>query len=189
MIRVNQFMRSRRRLRQDSQPAKRVIPLVRLQNSRWNRFAANSMKPVASRNKIARKLFRGSVSFKSNQRLLTLQPPHIHISRFKNNFSARICPRRNQILDHFMLRVNHHALAARQIRKIDAVPASAKSQLHAVVHQSLPHHPLAQAKLVQQVHRPLFQHTCPHALFDVLPRLRLQNYALDARPLQQMRQY
>ena len=189
MIRINQFVRSRWRLRQNPQPAERIIALIRFQNSCRNRLAANSMKPVASRNKIALKYFRRPVFFKPNRRLFTLQPLHTHISRLKNNFSARVQPRRNQILDHFVLGVDHHALAARQIRKIDAVPASAKSQLYAVVHQSLPHHPLAQAKLVQQVHGSLFQHTCPHSLFDVLPRLRFQHDAPYSRPLQQVRQY
>jgi len=35
----------------------------------------------------------------------------------------------------------------------------------------------------------LFQHTCPHSVFDVLPRLRFQHDALDARSPQQVRQY
>src|SRR5260221_624306 len=79
-------------------------------------------------------------------------------SRHKNISSTCLPPRHNQILDHFVLRVNQHALPARQARKTDAAPQSPNSQRHSVVHQPLPHHPLAQAKLVQQVRGPLFQH-------------------------------
>src|ERR1700691_3296934 len=53
MVGINQFFRRRRRLRQNAQPAKRILPHIFDKHSRWNAGTANSVEAVASGDKIA----------------------------------------------------------------------------------------------------------------------------------------
>ncbi len=52
------------------------------------------------------------------------------------NFSARFQPRRDQILNHFMLPVDCDPLAIRQIGEINPVASPLKAQLDSMVHES-----------------------------------------------------
>src|SRR6267143_4171832 len=52
------------------------------------------------------------------------------------NFSAVFQPRRDQILNHFMLPVDGNPLAIRQISEINPVPSPLKAQLDPMVHES-----------------------------------------------------
>ncbi len=62
-----------------------------------------------------------------------IQAVHADVARLENNRESRREPRGDQILDHFLLRVNRDGLASGQIVKVDAVAAPVESQSDAVV--------------------------------------------------------
>ena len=88
-----------------------------------------------------------------------------------------------------MLGVNRNAASAGELAEVDAVAASAESQLDAVVHQALAPHSIAQAGFIQQVDGALLQHAGPDTLLDVLPAPGLDHHRLDALQVQQVRQH
>jgi hypothetical protein len=68
---------------------------------------------------------------------------------------------------------------------IDAMAAPAKTQLDAVMDESLSPHPLADARFVQDVYSALLQNARPDAALDVLAAAGFDHDGLDALQPQQ----
>src|SRR5262245_12196912 len=68
---------------------------------------------------------------------------------------------------------------------IDAMATPAKTQLDAVVDESLSAHPLADARFVEDVHSALLQHSRPDAALDILAAAGFDHYGFDALQPQQ----
>src|ERR1700747_223549 len=90
------------------------------------------------------------------------------IFRFENNRLIRGQSSGNQVLDHFVLRVNGAALTAGECAKIDPVPASVEAQFDSAMLQAMPLQPLAQSEFMHQVNSALFQYAGADSFFDVL---------------------
>ena len=87
-----------------------------------------------------------------------------------------------------MLAVDRDPLAAGEGREVDPVPGAAEANLDPLVDQGLAVHPLAEAGLVEDVDRPLFQHAGADAVLDVLPAAVLDDNRLDAFAREQVRE-
>ena len=107
--------------------------------------------------------------------------------RLKTNRRAKAKPRGDQVLDHFLLRINGDGFPG-EFLEIDAMPRAIKAQLNPVVLQPLAIHPRAHAGFAQDFHGSLFQHSGAHTAFNVLARVALQDNRFDPLQLQQMRQ-
>jgi hypothetical protein len=66
MVVVGQFVRDRRRLRQDAEPAERIDPFEGLDRRRLDAGAADAVEPVAAGNEVAGDLVAGAVLVKGN---------------------------------------------------------------------------------------------------------------------------
>src|SRR5262249_33226440 len=96
-------------------------------------------------------------------------------------------PRGNQVLHDLLLPVNHDR-ATRQLLKIDPVPATCKVQKDALMKQTLLHHARADARIVQDLDALVLEYSSPHAVFDVVPALGLQDYGLYPVLMKEMSQ-
>jgi hypothetical protein len=68
---------------------------------------------------------------------------------------------------------------------IDAMATPAKTQLDAMVDESLSTHPLADARFVEDIHSALLQHARPDATLDILAAAGFDHYGFDALQPQQ----
>ena len=151
------------------------------------------MRAVASRDEIASDLLRFTVLTKPDGRLRgrfrLAEIANAYVFHIEKNLPSRCQSRLHQIFDHFVLRVNHDAAPAGKLFEIDMVRAPRKPQVHPVMNQPFPPHPLARADFLQQINRALLQHACAHAFFAIFPAASLDHHRLDALPMQQVREH
>ncbi len=98
-------------------------------------------------------------------------------------------PRRDEILDDLMLRINGNCASACESAEIDAMAAAAEAQLDAVMGEAELLQPLADAGFNQQVDGALFEQAGANPLFDVLAAASFEHDGLDAREVEQMREH
>src|SRR5277367_3993281 len=105
------------------------------------------MEPVASGDKVARQLAGLTVFSVANLRCGSVEVVDAHVAGLEHNLTAGCEPRRDQILDDFVLRVDCNCAAPGQPAQIDAMAAAAEAQLEAVMGQADPLQPLADSRL------------------------------------------
>jgi hypothetical protein len=110
-----------------------------------------------------------------------------HGFNFEIQRLARREPGRDQIPDHFLLPIDHDAVA-RQLLEVDPVAAAGKVQKQTVMKQSFRHHPCTDTRLVQDVDTLVLEHAGTHAIFNVVTTFGFQHGALDAVLMQEVRQ-
>ena len=147
------------------------------------------MEAVASRDEIARQLVHLAVFAVANLRRWSVEVVDADVVRLKHNLAAGAQPRRDQILDDFVLRVDRHGAAAGETAQIDAMAAAAEAQFEAVMSQAESRQPLADAGLFEQVDGALFEQAGADALFDISAAASLEHDRLDAGKVQQMREH
>jgi hypothetical protein len=187
VVGVDQFVRSRRHAGKDSKPSKRIHALVHAKHAGRNRRPANAVKAVAPGNEIAFQFFDGSSVLEAN---LGICVDVMNASGFglEEDPPSSAKPRRDQILDHFMLRVDGDGLAASQLRQIDAMANTAEAQLDAAVHQTFALQPAADAGLSEQIHGPLFENAGPDALLRVFAAAALEDDRVNSLQMEQVRE-
>jgi hypothetical protein len=75
-----------------------------------------------------------------------------------------------------VLGIDHDRLAARERRKVDALVAAIKAEDDSFVTESFLHHSLADANLVHQIDRALFEHTRSDNGFDILTAVFFEDH-------------
>src|SRR5471032_3458636 len=146
------------------------------------------METIAAPDEIARDLISRARMLKRDARPLTLEIVNPHLSGFEEDLPARLQPRADQILHHLMLSVYRNSASAREFVHVDAMPASVEAQLDAAMNQAFAPHALAHARLVEQIHRALFQNARADALLHMLARLALDHDGVDTDKVQQVRE-
>jgi hypothetical protein len=138
------------------------------------------VEPVASGDEIAHQLLFFAVLAEANCRLLAVKVVHADIVDLEEHLTSRGEPGTDQVLNDLVLRVNGDCTAAREFVEIDAMVASAESQLDSVVDEALPLQPLTDTHFNQQINRALLEQPRPDAFFNVLLAARLKDNGLDA---------
>ena len=144
------------------------------------------MRAVASGDEIAFHVVSFAAFAIANHRPRRFQAFKAYAARFKLDLAARIQPGFDQILDHFLLRVDGDGAAGREIRKIDAAPLASEAQVDAVVRQRLSFEALAHTGFDQQVDCALFEDARANPFFHVLPGLSFDNYRVNAFKTEQV---
>ena len=126
MIGVDQLLRRRWRLRENTQPSERIIPLVNGKGACGNGGAADAVKAVAAGNEIAGEFGLLSAVLEKNPRPRSRKVAHADVLDFKKDRRAAGMARVDEVLDNFALCVNRDA-APGQIREIDAMRAPAEA--------------------------------------------------------------
>ncbi len=109
--------------------------------------------------------------------------------RLENNLAAGRQPRRDQILDDFVLSVDGDRAASGQPAQIDTMATAAEAQFDAVMRQPETPHPLADAGFIHQVDGALLEQAGANPLLDVLAAASLEHDGFDAGKMQQVRQH
>ena len=108
------------------------------------------------------------------------------VAGLENNLTAGCEPRRDQILDDFVLGVDGNRAASGQTAQIDAMAATAKAQLDTVMGQTEALEPLADTSFNQQVDGALLEQAGANPLFDILAAASLEHDGLDSGEVQQV---
>jgi hypothetical protein len=106
---------------------------------------------------------------------------------FEQDLSSGAEARRDQIFDHFLLRIDGDGLAAGQIRQIDAVAGAAEAELDTSVHKTFSSQAIADAGLSEQVDGPLFENTGADALFGVFAAATFEDDGFNSLQVEQVR--
>src|SRR5262245_11781630 len=170
---------------QNAEPAERICALVDGQRAFGNRLAADAVRSVAARDEVAGDLPLFALPPKANLRRLAVEVAHAHVLDFEEYLGAGVEPGADQILNDLGLAVDRDGAPAGQLMHIDAMATPAKTQLDAVVDESLSTHPLADASFVEDVHSALLQHARPDAALDILAAAGFDHYGFDALQPQQ----
>ena len=147
------------------------------------------MEPVASGDKVARQLSRLAVFAVANLRRGSVEVVDAHVAGLEHNLTSGCEPRRDQILDDFVLRVDCNRAASGQPAQIDTMAAAAEAQLEAVMGQSDPLQPLADSRFNHQVDGALLEQAGANPLLHISPTASLEHDRLDPRQVQQVRQH
>src|SRR5262249_57110841 len=91
----------------------------------------------------------------------------------------------DKIVEALGLAVARNRGPAGQLAQVNAMAAPSKTQLEAVMNESLAPHPLPDARFVEDVHRALFQHARPDAAFDILAAAGFDDNGFNALQPQQ----
>ncbi len=145
------------------------------------------MEAVATRDDIARNFMFSTAVPISDARLRCVEVMHADIGGLEQDLSIRGQSRRDQILHHLVLAVDHHMFAD-EFRKIDAVIGAIEAHHHTRMQHALAPHAFADPGFVQQLLGAVFQHARTNAVLDVFARSRFQHNGLDTLQMQQMRQ-
>src|SRR3954469_12066016 len=84
-----------------------------------------------------------------------------------------------EVLLQFVLAVNGYGATSRPLMHVDGMQAAAEADVDAVVYEPIPHHALAEADGVQQIHGALFEHARAYALDNVFLTARFQYDGVD----------
>ena len=147
------------------------------------------MKAVASRDEIARQLAEVAVVAVANLRRGSVEVVDTDRVRLEDNLAAGRQPRRDQILDDFVLSVDGHRAPSGQPAQIDAMSTAAEAQFDPVMHETQTLHPLADAGFIQQVDGALLEQPGANALFCISAAANLEHDGFDAGKMQQVRQH
>ena len=96
--------------------------------------------------------------------------------------------RGDEILDHFVLRVQRHAFSRQLLQRNAASPAP-KAKFDALVLLAELLHPAMDAELAHEIRRALLEHARANGLLNGLARSRLENDGLHAALCQQQREH
>jgi hypothetical protein len=189
VICVDQFLRRRRRLRQNTEPRERVHAFENRKCAVRDKAARDAVRAVASRQEIAPEFPRLAALAITNGGTRCVQSMQADVANFEMNLPVGVQPRLYQILDNLLLRVNGDGSPGSEILKIDAMPATAETELDPVMDQPLLLQARAHPGFDHQIHRALLQHARAHPLLNVMASVRFKNYRLDALQMQQMRKH
>ncbi len=177
-----------RRLGQDAEPAPGIDDLMLGPRRRRDRLPARPVEPVAADQKIAMQLLGRAVAVaKRDPRVLAVDPVQRHLPDRKDDRAARGQARGNQILDHFVLRVDDNPLAAGQLDEIDVMAAPVELKGYSGIEAALAHHPGTEPHPVHQVDDPLLEDPGADRAFDFGAAAILDDDGVDARAMQEVR--
>jgi hypothetical protein len=181
---VDQFVRGRRDLGQDAEPAERVLARAVREDAVGDGVAADAVEAVAAGDRPAAELVVAAVVAVADGRGPGIGGDVLDLEQQR---LAGRAPRRDQVLHDLLLAVDHDR-AADQLLEVDPVPLAVVAQLDPLVDRALAVHPLADARLAQGVHRALLEHAGAHALDHVLLVAVLEHDRLDPVQVQEMRE-
>ena len=146
------------------------------------------MKAVAPGDKIAVDLFGLALVREADLRPLRCQVANADTIDLEQQRPAVGKPAHDQVLHHFLLSVDGHALVDQGF-EIDAVQAAIDADIDAPVQQAFGLHPLPDPDLCQQVGGPMFDQPGADAVLDVVAATVFDDDRFDAGKMQQPRQH
>ena len=185
---VNELVVHRRRVRQQSQPAKGIDFFKLFDGPTRHAGAAHAVKAVATGNKVAGNFKRLTVFLEPHTGLVGVKVQHLHLAGLVIRGQTGLRARVHQVAGDLSLSIDHHVLAAGERGQIHPVALTGKQHVKAAVHQAVAVHACAHTGLVEQVHGDLLEHASADAAQHVVRALALHNHRVDTGLVQQLAQ-
>src|SRR5271168_4452875 len=128
---------------------------------RWNALPANTMKAVATGDEVAFERLLYPVLPITHTRMVRVEGTDRHVLRLEIQRLSRREPRSDEVSHHFLLAIDHHRFAG-EIGEIDAVIATVEVQEDPLVRQTVAHHPITHAGLLEDVDALMLEHARSH---------------------------
>src|SRR5882672_2466653 len=187
VIRVDQFVGHGRRIAQDAEPAEGIDALERRERMDRDTLAAHAVKAVAAGDELAGDLLITSALAIADARLVRIEVVDAGLVAFEAQLAAALEARVDQVLGHLGLPVDRHR-SARVLPDVDTGTPAVECDLKAVVDEARAIETRADAGLLQEIDRTLFQHPCADAALHVLSAALLDDDVVDAALTQELRQ-
>ena len=173
-------------MREDPKPSKRVDAFEFGEYARGDAGATDAVKAVAARDVIAVKDFFLARRAKADGGFPRGKIVHAYVFDLEKNRQIRFEARGDQILDHFLLRIDRDGLAPGEVVEIDAMAFSVEAQLDPVMREAFALEALADSRFDQQIDGTLFEEARTDALFDVFSAPRFEDDRLDPPQVKEM---
>src|SRR6185503_4991839 len=185
MVGVDQFLGRSRRFDQDAEPAEWVSAGELVALARRDRRARHAVEAVATRKESGFDFLDLAVPVEPRFGRTGVEVVERGVLHPEENLSARRQARGDQILDHFVLRVDGDGPAG-ELGERDAMTRAAEAQVDAFVAEALALHALADAALREQVDGALLEHAGADRGLDLLARARLDHDRGDALEVEEV---
>jgi hypothetical protein len=186
--RIDQLLRGAFRLREDAEPSERVHVRIVRARSRGDGLAADSVESVAAGDEVAGDLALAASVAEADAGGFGVDSQHGGRRGAEAQLAPRAEPRRGQVLDDLVLRVEGDGLPAGERVQIDAVALAREAEEDPLVHRSFALHAVADAHLGEQMHRALLQHAGADRRFDLGPASRFEDDRFDLAQVEEMRE-
>src|SRR5258707_4057512 len=187
MIRVNQFVRNRRNVGQNTEPAKRIDALEALHRLWRDAAPADAVIAVAAGDEVAGECMCAPALGVAYRGMRAVEAFDTHVLRLEYQSAARRDAGLHEILGDFGLTVDRDGIAGETLQ-VDAKGLPGEPKGKSVVDQSFAQHPRADFRLHEQVHGPLLENSGADAAGDILRALAFEDDAVHAVLVQQLRQ-
>ena len=147
------------------------------------------MKAVTSGDEIALDPVRLAVVRESDFGVAAVEIVQGDVVHFEQQWTAGRIMCRQQILDDLVLAVDRDPAAAGQRGHVNPMPAPRKRDVNAVVPHAFAHQPLADARVAEQVHRPLLEDAGADPIDHVFPGPVLDDDGIDSRTPEQVSEH
>src|SRR5258705_5511259 len=185
VVDIDQFMRDRRRLRQNTEPAERIDPFKRLDRRRFYAGAADAVKAVAAGDEVAGDLVADAVLVVGDARTVGVEIMRLDVGGLIDGGEAGGIARVHQVERDLGLAVDRHRLAGRRMQ-VDAMTRPAEGELDAVMHQPFAMGARACANLIEHRNGAFLEQAGSDAAKHILARLAFENDVVDAVTVQQL---
>src|SRR3954463_15566601 len=126
------------------------------------------MEAVAAGDEIAGDFNKRILVMEADLRLRRVEVVHRGVLDLEEDLSTRGEPRRDQILDPLVLRIDHDRAPAGELGEVDAMRAAAEPKVDAFVNEPFAIHAAADAGLPQQLDRAVLEHAGADGGLDLL---------------------
>ena len=188
VVGVDELVVRRRHGREDAEPGVGVLALERPQHALRDRAARDAVEAVAAGDDVAFDRDRCAVVGELDPRALRVEVVQRHVLDLEQERRAGVEPRGDEVLHDLGLPVDDDA-APGQVGQRDPMALAVELELDAVVDDPLALHPLADARLDEEVGGALLEHAGADALLDVLAAAGLEHDRLDPLALEQPREH
>src|SRR5258705_7695082 len=134
VVDIDQFMRDRRRLRQNTEPAERIDPFKRLDRRRFYAGAADAVKAVAAGDEVACDLMADAVLVVGDARMVGVEIMRLDVGGLIDGGEAGGLARVHQVERDLGLAVDRHRLGGWRM-KVDAMTRAAEGEVEGVMNK------------------------------------------------------
>src|SRR6476661_5240032 len=181
---IDQFVIGWRALRQDAQPAERIVSFEYTEHAVRNARPADAVEAVATHYEIAVDFLASPAMLETDFRFLRLQVVNCDVVDLKEQRRAVGNSTVHEILHHFLLPVNRNALV-HQFFEVNTVQIAIDADIDPPMQHALALHAAADADVDEEVSSPMLDQAGTDAILDVIAAAVFDDDRLDALKMQQ----
>src|SRR5215472_14800283 len=185
---VEKFFARGRCFGKDTEPSKRIVPLVHGERTLGERRTGNAVKTIAADDEFAPYLMDISILLDSHRRPSGVDAVQRNGPALEAQIAAIGEAPSNEILHDFLLAVNGDAPAG-ELDEGDTMARAVHAKLNAFVPKAIPVEAFGDTGLTQHLDAGVLQDAGAHPLLAISARPRFENDGTDPVQVQKMRQH